>query len=38
MEMKRNEETEITTHALLSFAAMNCTSLKTFLLDFKPVD
>lgn len=38
MEMKRNEETEITAYALLNPAAMNCTTLKAFLLDFKPVD
>ena len=38
MEMKRNEQAEITTYGFLNPAAMNCTSLKTFLLDFKPVD
>ena len=38
MEMKRNEEAEITTYALLNPAAMNCISLKVFLLDFKSVD
>lgn len=38
MEMKRNEETEITTYALLNPTAMNCSTLKAFLLDFKPVD
>lgn len=36
--MKRNEETEITIYALLNPAAINCITLKTFLLDFKPVD
>ena len=36
--MKRNEQAEITIYGSLNPAAMNCTSLKTFLLDFKPID
>lgn len=38
MEMTRNEETKITACALFNPAVMYCITLKTFLLDFKPVD
>lgn len=38
MEIKGNEEIEVNKHALLSPAVKDCTMLKTFLLDFNPVD
>lgn len=38
MEMKRNEEIEVRKYALFNPTVKDYITLKTFLLDFKPVD